>query len=920
MGLARLLGPAALALLAPAAASAAEDAALVKFRTEIQPMLEQYCYDCHGYGSDKGGVVLDGFETSASLHDYKLWLRALKNVRAGIMPPADVDTLPPEESAKLMAWIKTDALQLDATVPDPGRVTVRRLNRTEYRNTIRDLIGVDFDTQKEFPADDTGHGFDNIADVLSISPLLLEKYLDAAQTIVSSTVPTQPRVVAETVIPASAFVTVKVDTTLPTPPAPATPPTPAATAAPSPVAASATPAAPAPQAIVAANPPGAPVVSAPAAPAAPGRGGSGGRGPAAPPPPIRPVPTKEGDALDLSYYTPAVVAYTHTVEKAGKYQVQLDLRTVERYVDNVFDLNRATFIIRIDGDKVLEQEFVREGAKEFTFTYEREWAVGAHEISLEIVPLQPEQPPIRLLRLRANTLTLRGPLAPQDWVKPKGYEKFFPQDPPAEVAARREYARTLLGEFATRAFRRPPDQATLDRMVGVAEGIFTSGGTFESGIAQAMVGVLASPRFIFREEEALPLQPGQTYAEVDEYALASRLSYFFWSSMPDAELFALAKAGQLRANLSAQVTRLMADKRGQEFVRNFTGQWLQARDIGTAPINSLEVYLRDNPHPEYQEAREKMAAIQAKPAGSRTPEDTAALARYRTVVQQFNALPKPQMSDSLRTAMRLETEMAFDYVFKEDRPLTELLKADYTFLNEELAKHYGIVGVTGPEMRKVTLAPDSPRGGVLTQGTVLAVTSNPSRTSPVKRGVFMLEAILGTPAPPPPPNIPPLEAAASPEELAKLNLRETMALHAKNTMCASCHSRMDPLGLALENFNAMGQFRTSEFSHPVEPAGQLVTGEAFDDIRGLKEALVTTRRRDFLYCISEKILTYALGRGVEYYDVTTLDQLVAQLEATDARPSTLITGIVNSAPFQQRRAAPAAHDSTSTHHRVVQAP
>jgi hypothetical protein len=262
--------------------------------------------------------------------------------------------------------------------------------------------------------------------------------------------------------------------------------------------------------------------------------------------------------------------------------------------------------------------------------------------------------------------------------------------------------------------------------------------------------------------------------------------------------------------------------------------------------------------------------------------------------------------------MQDETEMLFAYIVKEDRPLTELIDSNYTFLNGELARHYGVDGVSGREMRRVELPPDSPRGGVLTQGTVLAVTSNPTRTSPVKRGVFILEAILGTPAAPPPPNIPPLEDAASPEELRRMTLRENLAAHAKNPICASCHYRMDPLGLALENFNAMGQWRTSELNRPIEPAGKLITGETFADIRELKRILATGHRGDFYRCVSEKLLTYALGRGVDYYDTDTLDQLVAKLESAGGRPSALIRGIVESAPFQQRRREQVASPASIT--------
>ena len=868
-------------LASGASVASAAEPVLESFRRDVQPILAKYCYDCHGNGVDKGGVRLDEFDDAASLRDHPLWLRALRNVRSGLMPPADETPLPPAEADILLQWIKRDAFGLDPQRPDPGRVTVRRLNRVEYRNTVRELTGVDFDTQKEFPADDTGHGFDNIGDVLTISPMLLEKYLDAAQAIIGQAVPTQPRVVADNLVRGKQFVTVKADTTLPE-------------------SAALAPAAPA-------NTTDAP----PAAAAARGQR-RGDRGTSTPPL-RRPLPTPEGEAIDLSYYTPATVATKHRVEHAGKYQLVIDLRAVERYVDNQFDLNRCTLRFTVDGQTLVEQEFVREGNKKFEFTFDREWSAGEHELEFTVVPVAPDRPQIRNLRLRLNAVNVRGPMAEEHWVQPKDYAKFFPRAAPSATADRRAYAREILEAFATRAFRRPVEAATVDRLVALAESVFVQPkSTVEAGVAQAMVAVLASPSFLFREEPVAAESTGLAYAAIDEFALASRLSYFLWSSMPDETLFRLARGGQLRANLQAQVTRMLNDPRSREFVRNFTGQWLQARDIGNVAITAVDVFLRDHPNPEYEEARRTFRRLQGRSA-ARTPEENDAIAKAREVFVAFSRQPKPELTGDLRRAMAEETELTFAHILKEDRSVLELIESDYTFLNEDLAKHYGIPGVTGRAMRKVTLPPDSPRGGVLTQGTVLAVTSNPTRTSPVKRGVFILDAILGTPPAPPPPNIPSLEDLATPGELRTMSLRETLALHAKEPLCRSCHNRMDPLGLALENFNAMGQWRTRELDQPITPAGKLITGETFGDVRELKHVLATARRRDFYHALSEKLLTYALGRGLEYYDVTTIDQLVARLEDSGGRPSALLQAIITSAPFQQRRAVrPAAagdHDS-----------
>ncbi|HZZ56233.1 MAG TPA: DUF1592 domain-containing protein [Opitutaceae bacterium] len=808
----------------------AVDTSKTTFDRDIEPVLEDNCYDCHGDGESKGGVHLDAFTTDASLHDRKLWLRVFKNVRAGLMPPSSQPRLLPEEYHKLMTWIKFQAFELDPVHPDPGRVTLRRLNRVEYRNTVRALTGVDFDTQSQFPPDDTGQGFDNIAAVLTISPMLLEHYLDAAQAVIDQAVPTQPRAVAVLTIPGADF--------------------------------------------TAFAPPGAP------------------------------MPAPADGALDLSYYTPSTVAAHFSAEHAGTYRLTASLMAVEHYVDNEFDLNRCRLVFKADGDTLVAQEFVRESDKPIQFTFERHWAAGDHTLTFEVQPVSPAQPHIRQLRIRVKSVSVAGPEARQFWVQPPNYERFFPRPVPSSPAARERYAAELLSRFASRAFRRPVDDDTVNRLVDLADSVAAQpGGTFEGGVAQAMVAVLASPRFIFRVEDVEPAAPGEVYPKVDEYALASRLSYFFWSSMPDDELFRLASENRLRANLQAQVTRMLADPRSREFIRNFTGQWLEARDIPTVQIDGLAVYLREHPNPAIEKAFAVFQRVSQVPDDQRTPEDKAAFALARKTFIGLIKSPKPQLTDSLREAMQRETEMNFAYVIRQDRPLTELLDCNYTFLNAELARHYGIPGVVGDQMRRVVLPPGSVRGGILTEGTVLAVTSNPTRTSPVKRGVFVLDAVLGMRPPPPPPNLPALEDAASPEVLRTLTLRENLKLHATNPSCAACHARMDPLGLALENFNAMGAWRTTEYNRTIDPHGQLITGEKFTDVRELKHILATSRRRDFYYCFTEKMMTYALGRTMDYYDVDTVDRLVAALEASGGRPSALLNGIVNTAAFQERRLA-----------------
>ncbi|MEO7598071.1 MAG: DUF1592 domain-containing protein, partial [Opitutus sp.] len=366
------------------------------------------------------------------------------------------------------------------------------------------------------------------------------------------------------------------------------------------------------------------------------------------------------------------------------------MKVVEKYVDDQFDYNKCKLIITSDGEKLFEREFVREGDKAYTFTFDREWKAGPHQIALEIQPVGEEQAQPRLLRVRLNNVTVRGPMDKKYWVPPRDYARYFPREVPTNPAGREAYAKEVLNRFATRAFRRPADPRTVDRLAEIALRIAAEpGGTFENGIAQAMVAVLASPRFIFREENSEPLKPGQAYAFVDEYALASRMSYFLWSSMPDQELFKLASEHQLRANLSAQIDRMMKDPKSAEFVRNFSGQWLQGRDVGTVPINSLDIFLRENPNPELDRARETFRTLVPIPEGQRTPEQATAFAEARKAFFGFRRIPKPDLNDKLRDAMLKETEMYFGHVINQDRPLVELIESNYTFLNELLAKHYG---------------------------------------------------------------------------------------------------------------------------------------------------------------------------------------------------------------------------------------
>ena len=820
-----------LAVVFSCALSRGEDTpAAAHFRKDIEPLLSDYCYDCHADGEKKGNVVFDEFKSDdALLGSHDLWFGVLKNMRAGLMPPKKKPQPSAEEREKIEKWIKYEAFGIDPSAPDTGRVTVRRLNRVEYRNTIRDLTGCDFHSEVEFPPDDTGYGFDNIGDVLTVSPILLEKYLAAAKTIVTEVVPTVSRVAPETKITGDQFRREKADDD-----------------------------------------------------------GEGRRG------------DRREPIRSLSYYEAANAGMSHEVADAGSYRVVLDL-AVRGNFD--FDPGKCRVVFKIDDREVMQKEFGWHDFKKFTFEFDEQWKAGAHRFALTLEPLTPVEKKINSLSIQIVSLTVRGPMDEAHLIRPPNYDRFFTGNDPKTPEARRANASEVLRRFARKAFRRPVDEGTVERLITLAESVYTQPAkSFETGIAHALVAVLASPRFLFRLEESAPGSESQAVADVDEYSLASRLSYFLWSTMPDDELIRLAAAGELRKNLAVQVQRMTADPRADNMVRNFTGQWLQVRDVDGISINSRAILARDKGEERENDGRRRrVQELMAIPVDERTPEQKEELKQMFAQFRKRGA--QLELDRPLRDAMQRETELFFTHIFREDRSVTELIDSDYTFLNEKLASLYGIPGVNGPEMRRVSLPPESPRGGVLTHGSVLVVTSNPDRTSPVKRGLFVLDNILGTPAPPPPANVPALEAAEKDFGDRQPTLREALELHREKPLCAGCHARMDPIGLAFENFNAMGMFRETERKQPIDTAGQLITGETFHGVRELKQILVKNHRLDFYRCLTEKFLTFAIGRGLEYYDVETVDRIVRRLETENGRFSALLNGIIESAPFQKHRTA-----------------
>lgn len=766
-----------LAFVAGGAAVRANDA--VAAFDKVEPLLMDFCYDCHGDGMDKGDFAMDDFKTvEEHLDNFEVWYEIWKNVRSNLMPPSDKPQFSSKERQEVLAFIESKVFEIDSENPDPGRVTIRRLNREEYRYSVKDLFNIDIKVEDLLPVDDTGYGFDTIGDVLSISPLLMEKYLEAAEEVVEEAVPLDGPQIVEWWLDKRAF---KDD--------------------------------------------------------------------------------RSGDwSVDWMPFDHArKMKYEPWVSYEGEYELKVEFQIKG---SDAATSQTATLQIGV-GDKVLaERKLGWDNSSKITLKTKSKLKKGREqEIWVATETGDPPQKGENKLAVDVEAIRMRGPLDGSHKDYPWHVRYLFSEGPPpADEDARDPYRETILRRVATRAFRRPVDDETVARLVALARMVDKQPEKrFEHGIAQAIKAVLVSPRFLMRAEiQPEPNNPDKA-VPIDEYALASRLSYFLWSSLPDEELMRLAGEGKLRVNLRQQIDRMLKDEKSDRFVKNFVGQWLQARDVETIHIDARR-------------------ALGEKDLGE----------ARRT----FNG--------RLRQSMRYESEEFFAYVLRENRPATELLTANYTFLNEPLAEWYDIDGVKGSQMRKVDLPKDSKRGGILSQATFHIVTSNPTRTSPVKRGLFVLENFLATPAPPAVPDVPPLEDSAKGAN-KNLPLRKLLELHAEEKMCASCHARMDPIGLALENFTQIGTWRDEEKGNPIDASGKLMTGENFTNAKELSRVLATSRYGDFHRALTEKMLTYAIGRGIEYFDAPTIDKIVDDAETHGATLRQILYGVVESAPFQKRR-------------------
>jgi hypothetical protein len=501
------------------------------------------------------------------------------------------------------------------------------------------------------------------------------------------------------------------------------------------------------------------------------------------------------------------------------------------------------FSFTFDGEEIAAETLDVGGQETHRYSRDGELAEGEHVVTLVTRAVKPDSEG-ELVNLELNPkISVTGPIAADRRSYPESHQRiFFDGDAPTEPGPRRTYAREILKRVASRAFRRPVDAATLDRLTDLA----MADDVFERGVGRSLVAILTSPRFLFRSElQPQPDDPKSRHA-LDDYALASRLSYLLWLSLPDQELSDLAAAGNLRENLPDQVTRMLADPKSARFFEDFSGQWLRTRNVLMTPISRRD----DEINP-------------------------------------------------VRGAMKRETEMFFEHIARNDRDLLELITADYTFLNSQLARFYGIGGVRGDEFRQVELPEDSHRGGLLTQGSFLVSTSNPDRTSPVKRGLFVLENLLATQPPPPPANVPALEDAQVEGKMLR-TVREQLEAHRADPACAACHAHFDPIGIVLENYDVVAQWREDERGAPIDPSATTVTGEELAGIDDLRDYVAGNRER-FYRCVTEKLMTYALGRGLEPFDAATVDRITDELMADGGRFSKLLVSVVESPAFQLRR-------------------
>ena len=734
------------------------------FTTRIKPFVQKYCAQCHGEKKQSGGLNLAAFSsTEAVVKDREAWETVRQRLDMKEMPPKKQPQPSPDEAKKVIAWIDTELTRAAQARPmTAGRVTMRRLNRVEYDRTVRDLTGVKFQPADDFPADDVGNGFDNIGDVLSLPPLLLEKYLNASEKIVQHIFEDDPKPPVVVKVEAKNLQSTAKKSELTT---------------------------------------------------------------------IRNIPLRQLDEA-------AEIFTTYTAPRAGElvYRVRLSVNHKDTDRDK-----RVQLSFRVDDKEVRSQFANFQPNNPVSLETRTKVSAGPHRLAMALLNPSDEKTPENERHIvRVSYFEIEEP--PEPPKKPDAYAKVMIGE-----GETRDRGRQIVAAFANRAYRRPATAAEVNRLMKLFDMAHKNGESFERAVGVALQAVLVSPHFLFRVEiDRKPDRDDGSYA-LNDWEIASRLSYFLWSTMPDEELFRLAQTGKLHepATLAAQVSRMLQDEKSSALVENFGGQWLNLRNL-----QMVQPAKRDF----------------------------------------------PTWDEQLRSAMRKESELFFAAIIREDRSILDFLDADFTYVNGRLARHYEIPGIEGSEFRRVKL-PDRNRGGVLTQASVLTVTSNPTRTSPVKRGKWILENILNTPPPPPPPDVP--ELKEDKETVLKGSLRERMEQHRANPNCATCHERMDPLGFGFENFDAIGGWRTEDGKFTIDASGVLPDGKRFSGPAELKKVLLS-KEEQFRRCLTEKLLTYALGRGVEAADRPAVEKISKAVAADDNRFNRMVLEIVESDPFLRR--------------------
>ena len=753
-----------------------------------QQFLTRYCQGCHNDRAKTGGMSVQPLKLDNLAANDETWEKILRKVSLGEMPPATAAKPPKESLTEFASWLSSSLDKNAALHPDPGRATLRRLNRVEYANAVRDLLDLKTDVSGELPVDDSGLGFDNIADVLSVSPTLMDRYIRVAGKVARTATGLGSRraVTTEFPIVKDAFYNQRASDDLP-------------------------------------------------------------------------LDSRGGGAF--KFYAPYSGDYVVNVElnqAAGDSIKRLPANHIEAKVH----LNAGLHVIGASFPRRMTLEQSVEPLTPAAMRGQKPAGPAAQiAVNVQVDGARVKQVMIDsyasgmldtglpsdqvIFRRDIDKLSILGPVDIKGASETPSRRRIFSCRPSASLSEE-ACAKSILSRIAHQAYRRPLTQADVTPLMAMyAEG--RKDGDFEHGIEAGLELVLVSPSFLFMRESDEGSTPGAAH-RISDLELATRLSFFLWSSIPDAPLLAVAEKKQLSKPdvLKQQVVRMLADPRAAALTDNFAGQWLYLRRL------------------EFQR-----------------PDKTIF----------------PDFDESLRSAMTTETSMFFDSVVRENHSVLDFINADYTYVNERLAEHYGIPGVRGASFRKVTLDPALHRGGLLGQGSILTVTSYENRTSVVLRGKWILDNLLAAPPPPPPPDVPPLDAVPGG---AKLTLREQMEIHRKNPVCASCHSKMDPLGFSLENFDAVGAWRTTTAGKPIDPSGVLPDGTKFAGPAGL-QGILLARKDQFVEAFTERLMIYALGRGVEAANEPAIRAIRANAAKDNYRIDDVILGIVQSVPFTMRR-------------------